>query len=342
MGDTPHISVIITTFNRCQMLSSALAALLAQDADDVPFEIIVVDNNSTDGTRQVVESCRRPDAPEVRYRYEKKQGISYGRNAGLAEARAPIIAFTDDDVRVAPDWVRTIRRVFDQHPDVDFIGGKILPRWKGMPPDWLTQNHWWPLALLDYGDEPFYVNARTPLCLPTANASFRRRAFDRVGTFSSAFSGREDHELLVRLWRAGRQGLYVPDLVVTADVQPERMSKRYHHRWNKTTGRFNSLMGLDESMGPHGDLVGERADLLALFGTPVSLYRDLLFTSLRWLAAVAQLRESLALQHENRIYYLMGYISERYRHYGAPEHRGKMVEISSMVKSLIRNKLSPK
>jgi glycosyltransferase involved in cell wall biosynthesis len=342
MGEQFDISVVITTYNRCDLLASALASLLAQEADGVRFEIIVVDNNSTDGTREVIESSMKANATVLRYIFEGAQGISQGRNAGIRNARAPIIAFTDDDVRVAPDWVRNIKRAFDEHPEADFIGGKILPKWKVAPPRWLTHHHWWPLALLDYGDKPFYVNVDNPICLPTANASFRREAFERVGFFSSDFSGREDHELLVRLWRAGRQGLYMPDITVIAEVQLERMRKQYHHSWNITTGKFNSLMRLDDTIGPHGRMLEERADTLMLFGTPASLYRELLRASARWVWATVQMRESLALQQENRIFYLIGYISERYKNFETRQKRSSFVEIGAFVKTLLLKKLLPK
>jgi glycosyltransferase involved in cell wall biosynthesis len=339
MDKQPEISVIITTFNRCELLAQALEALLAQQAAAVRFEIIVVDNHSTDRTREVVESFMRRGEAQLQYLFEAKKGISYGRNAGILKARAEIVAFTDDDVRVAPDWLATLKQSFAEHPEADFIGGKILPEWSSGPPPWLTRNHWWPLALLDYGDEPFCVNADNPLCLPTANAAFRRRLFEQVGLFSPDFSGREDHELLLRLWRAKFQGLYIPGLRATAQVQPERLKKQYHHHWNRTTGKFNSRMGLDEMMTPQGGLKEVGSDMLRLFGTPLFLYRNLLVTAVCWVWAAARRRESLTLQYENRIHYLFGYMGERYRSHGKLQTPPKIVEICILAKNLLRKKL---
>ncbi len=98
----------------------------------------------------------------LRYVFEGQQGLSYARNAGVAAARAPLIAFTDDDVRAACDWVVSIKRAFDEHPEVDCIGGKVLPRWLSDPPLWLTREHWPPLALVDYGETQFYTNFSRP------------------------------------------------------------------------------------------------------------------------------------------------------------------------------------
>src|SRR5690349_5231481 len=103
------VSVCICTYNRCQTLRSALESVLGQEADGVRFEVIVVDNNSTDDTKQVVESFVRRGHSNLRYSFEGRQGLSHARNAGIAVARSPLVAFTDDDIRVAPDWVSTIK-----------------------------------------------------------------------------------------------------------------------------------------------------------------------------------------------------------------------------------------
>src|SRR5437764_2935160 len=121
------ISVVIGTYNRCEMLPAALSSVLAQNAGGVNYELIAVDNNSTDKTREVVESFIARGHANLRYIFEGKQGISHARNAGIAAARAPIIAFMDDDVRAPSNWLISIKRAFDEHPEVDFVGGKVLP-----------------------------------------------------------------------------------------------------------------------------------------------------------------------------------------------------------------------
>src|ERR1043165_5266525 len=101
MSEPLDISVIISTYNRSDMLPGALESVLAQEAGDVRYELIVVDNNSTDKTREVVESFIARGHENVRYIFEGKQGLSHARNAGIAAARSPLIVFTDDDVRAA-------------------------------------------------------------------------------------------------------------------------------------------------------------------------------------------------------------------------------------------------
>src|SRR5438105_3335543 len=109
MPQSPDISVVISTYNRCGWLSGALESVLAQETGGARYEVIVVDNNSTDQTREVVEAFMARGQANLRYVFEGQQGLSYARNAGIAAARAPLIAFTDDDVRAARDWVVSIK-----------------------------------------------------------------------------------------------------------------------------------------------------------------------------------------------------------------------------------------
>jgi glycosyltransferase involved in cell wall biosynthesis len=337
--ESPDISVVITTYNRADLLSATLQGLFAQEAAGVRYEIVVVDNNSTDNTRDVVQSFCARGGPVLRYVFEPRQGVSQGRNAGVAAARANIIAFTDDDVVPTPGWVAQIKRAFDEHKHINFLGGKILPEWQSPPPRWLTKDHWWPLALLDRGDEPFYVNAANPLCLPTANAAFRAEVLSRIGPFAEEFSTREDHELLIRLCQAGYQGLYEPNLVVLAKVQPERMRKSYHRQWNKVTGKFNSLMRLAEISAPDGSIKPEASNTLRLFGVPACMYREFITESVGWLKQSIRGNESTKLQCENRLYYLCGYISKRYEQTSAQQGYFALAELMSFAKAVWRKKV---
>jgi glucosyl-dolichyl phosphate glucuronosyltransferase len=152
--NAPDVSVVISTFDRCASLSRTLNSLLAQQVPaSLDYEIIVVDNNSTDSTAAVVESYCRREPARVRYVFEPRQGVSYGRNAGIRASRAPIVAFTDDDNEVDPHWVATVKATFDSHSETVAIGGRILPQWpRTVLPRWLDRRHWAPLAILDYGD----------------------------------------------------------------------------------------------------------------------------------------------------------------------------------------------
>lgn len=337
------ISVIIGTYNRCDMLPRALEGVLGQDAGGVRYEVIVVDNNSVDQTREVVATLIRSGETRLRYVFEGRQGLAHARNAGIGVASAPIIAFTDDDVRVAPSWLAKIKRALDEHPEVDGIGGRILPRWPSEPPGWLTREHWvGPLALQDYGPVPFYVNAERPLSLAGANLAFRRSVFERIGRFAPEFSTGGDHsdtEMLIRLYRSNLQSLYVPSILVTAEVQPERLSKKYHRKWFFRAGKVQALMRFNEIFDRNGRLDEERVASETLFGVPASVYRGLLTEGARCLSATVRRQESAALKHENQFRYLVGYISERSRQTSGERSRWWISEVWVFAVSLLRRKI---
>ena len=329
----------MSTYNRSEILPAAIESVLGQDASEVSYELIVVDNNSTDSTRQIVESFISQGHCHLKYFFEPRQGLSHARNTGIANAEGEIIVFIDDDVRARSDWLKNIKRAFDLYPEVECVGGKILPKWRTDPPSWLNSDHWGPLALQDYGDEPLFVNDEKPLCLAGANFSFRREVF-RDALFSPEFRRAQDIEFLVRFWRGGGRAMYVPDVVVFADVQDERVTKAYHRRWHATNGRFNSLMRFSELVGSDGQIMKNLPSTVKLFDAPGYLYRALITECAYWLVATARRHESLSFKHEGRVRYLFGYIRKRYEHEFATRKRSHILEVGSFIRDILHKKVS--
>jgi glycosyltransferase involved in cell wall biosynthesis len=306
-----HVSVNVCTYNRHRLLREALEGLLAQQLDDaIRYEVIVVDNNSTDETRQVVDEFIGRGHDRLRYVFEQQQGLSYARNAAVEASRAPIVAFTDDDVRVPPTWVQTIKRTLDRHPEVDCVGGKIMPLWPAPPPVWLTERHWAPLAIVDYGDLPFYVSTHKRLCLLTANMAIRKEVLEGIGRFrpelqrvQNRVGSMEDHELLMRLWKSQRQGMYVPELVVAAHIEIDRLAKAYHRRWHFGHGYFYAVARLEEM---------ERSKLGCFIGVPAHLYRQAALDAARWLGSVVRGRLNRAFDYEVALRFFAGFLRRRY------------------------------
>ena len=310
----PDVSVVLSTYNRGALLRDAIDGVLDQRAAGTPpFELLVVDNNSTDETKAIVEAAVRHDA-RVRYVLALAQGLSHARNAGIAASSAPIVTFTDDDVRVPPDWLAGIVRAFREFPDADFVGGPVLPDWPSPPPAWLTREHWAPLALVDYADHPVRVSAEQPLCLIGANFSFRREVFDRVGLFGTDFQrvkdgigSLEDHEFLLRLFRVGRHGVYDPRLRIHAEVQPGRLERAYHRRWHTGHGHFHALLKSEEMERSAGTVLG----------VPVHLYRQAGNAAMGWLGAAVARREPERFRHELRLRFFRGFFRTRRREFRA-------------------------
>jgi GT2 family glycosyltransferase len=278
-----RVSVVIVTFNRAQRLGEALGALAAQEAPPaLLWEILVVDNNSRDRTEEVVSACARSAPMPVRYVREPRQGISHARNRGTREARGSIVAFTDDDVFAAPDWVARIAAAFDRW-DAHGVGGRILPRWEGDPPRWLTESRHL-LNRLAIMDSPESRLLALPLNAPPyvwgANMAFRRELFETIGGFDprrgivgSKLSRGEEVDLIHRAIAADLRVAYDPSLTVYHRIGPDRLRKSYFRRlvFDEAEGRARV------ASGPSGP---------TLLGAPRGLYGHALtglLGSARWL-----------------------------------------------------------
>jgi len=310
---TPSVSVVICTFNRAPMLRRALEALRAQLGAERSFELIVVDNNSTDRTAAVIREAGT-HAPLTCLR-ETRQGLSFARNRGVAASHGDIVAFSDDDVCAAPDWIDTLRRVAAERPEAAWFGGRVLPVWPETPPSWLGRSCWAPLALLDYGDCPFTFGGGERRVAIGANLAVRRSALDTSRLFRTDLQrvahgagSTEDHELQVRLAARGLCGRYEPRLVVHSPVDVERMTRAYHRRWHTGHGRFFARMR---------DAEFERSSLGRLLDVPAHAYRSVCSETIRWAVALLT-RDGAAFDHELRARFFGAYIRERIHERLAP------------------------
>jgi glycosyltransferase involved in cell wall biosynthesis len=248
-----RFSIIVPTFNRASDLRLSLKSL-AGLVSTAPWEVIVVDNNSTDDTRLAVIEAQ-PDFPvELRYIFEREQGRSAAMNTGIRAARGDIILTTDDDVHVEPDWMEKSGEALDTL-DCDYVGGKVLPIWPAARPDWIP-NHggkqWAVIALLDYGPDPipfFTLAHRVPIGV---NMAFRRTAFDRAGLWSNRVGrkkgtllGQEVREWMLRARDAGLRGYYTPTMIVHHRIQRDRLEKKYFRRWFYWNGVSRALLYRD-------------------------------------------------------------------------------------------------
>lgn len=131
------ITVIVCTYNRCRSLAKALESITASELpNSVAWEVLVVDNNSNDQTREVVQDFCARHPGRFRYLFEATQGLSHARNAGVQQARGDIIAFTDDDLTVEPTWLRNLTGALC-NGEWAGAGGRILPANAFSPPRWL-------------------------------------------------------------------------------------------------------------------------------------------------------------------------------------------------------------
>jgi glucosyl-dolichyl phosphate glucuronosyltransferase len=240
-------SVVIPTYNRAADLEQTLVSVSGLKPTGA-WEVIVVDNNSPDETRRVVEGAQSRFPVPLHYIFEREQGRSAALNAGIRAARGEIIATTDDDVRVPADWLDVSADALERL-ECHYVGGRVVPLFGGPLPPWLPNRpgkHWAVLALLDHGPEPMPFGAQVPLGV---NMAFRREAFEQAGAWNNRIGrkagtllGQEVREWMMRARRAGLRGFYAPAMVVSHVVPAARLTKRYFRSWFYWHGVSRALL----------------------------------------------------------------------------------------------------
>jgi glycosyltransferase involved in cell wall biosynthesis len=309
---TPDLSIVIPTHNRPADLELVIGGLMRQEAGGVSYEVIVADNNSREDTRAVVDRALARGTPEpLRYVREPRQGVSYARNTGVSIARSSLIAFLDDDGVPVPTWVREIKRAFEEHPDVDCIGGRVRPVFSTPPPTWLTPSQGGPIGMQDWPNALQFDRDHASGCLLSANLACRREAFEAVGGFSPLYPRAQDHEFELRLWRAGKRGLYLPIADVLVEVPRNRLTKDYHRQWQTVVGHYHALMRYFDTLDASGRLIPDRT-YRTWFGVPRFMYRACLRHVVGWLRAALTGRTDDRFHQELRIRYYFSYFRTRW------------------------------
>jgi glucosyl-dolichyl phosphate glucuronosyltransferase len=239
-----HVSVILCTFNRCDCLGPVLDDLAAQVMPaGTEWEVLVVNNHSTDSTGEVVARAIEQHPGRFRYVVENQQGKSFALNRGIAETESEILAFVDDDVRVEPNWLAELTAPL-AGGEWAGVGGRVIPLWSCPQPKWLVMTG--PnspssvLVSYEQGEEP-HETIRPPA---GANMAFRRDVFVKLGGFrtdlgpapKSRILG-EDSEISYRVMNSGGRLLYQPAAIVHHPVTPGRLKKEYFLNWYFSCGR---------------------------------------------------------------------------------------------------------
>jgi glycosyltransferase involved in cell wall biosynthesis len=245
---SPRVSAIVCTLNRASTLGAALESLTSQTYAPDDFEIVVVDNGSTDDTRDVAAAAQRNARVRVAYIHEPVRGLSTARNRARRESRGEVLAYLDDDARAEPDWLAATMRAFDAHPDADAIGGRVLPDAGFEYPSWLPARLQRHLSHVDHGPrERWLTYPHYPF---GTNLALRRSVFERVGEFDTDLGRIGEHsvrtgeetELLLRLERVGGRILYVPTATVRHAVESQRLSPSWIYRQTFSIGHSGAVM----------------------------------------------------------------------------------------------------
>lgn len=317
-----EFSIIIPTYDRADELRETIHSI-AKLTVDGDWELLVVDNNSHDHTRAVVEAEIAAFPATLRYIFEPEQGRYAAINRGIREAKGKIIATTDDDARVEPDWLTRAAAGLESL-GCDYVGGKVLPLWKGPRPSWLPHRpgpHWAVLALQDHGDSvlEFGVNGIPwPLGINTAT---RREAFERTDLFDNRLGrkagtlrNQAQREWHLRARAAGLRGCYLPDMVVHHVVEPERLRKQYFRRWYYWHGISRAILftKLGVDMDSPDNSRHDFSKIPQIAGVPRYMYRTLATHVRDFVLALLRRDAMAAFQHELWLCFFAGVVKQRW------------------------------
>jgi glycosyltransferase involved in cell wall biosynthesis len=316
-------TVLICTYNRANWLADTLESLAHSRVDParpLTWNVIVVDNNSSDDTRDVVKSRISGYPVELVYVFESRQGKSSALNAGLATTRAAVVVFTDDDIRADPDWLEAACRPMLDDGAIDYTGGPVLPIWERPRPEWFDDHRadlWGTLAILDYGHDSFVFEDRRLVPLG-ANMAVRRSLVDRIGGFDpklgrtgTSLLGQEQAEFFCRSRAIGARGLYVPAMSLHHHVPARRLTRGYFRRWWFWKGISKFRL---EQRHPITELGVDLARVPKLAGVPRFMYGTALRDGFGWLRALLQRNAPNRMRHEMMLCYFAGYLRAFFSH----------------------------
>jgi glycosyltransferase involved in cell wall biosynthesis len=238
------MSVVICTHDRAHYLRTALASLARQTFPRDAFEVVVVDNRSTDDTPAVIAAAELP----VRRVYEPTLGLCHARNTGWQEARAPWVAYFDDDAVADPGWLAALHAALAGDPRIGVVGGPVRPIWEAPRPAWLGDAAAHALTILDWGEAHEIVDLDAEW-LAGANMAVPRAVLAEVGGFNPALD-RVGHNMLssgdVYLERQvqarGYRVWYDPAAAVGHVVPPGRLTQDWFRRRYYWQGISDAVM----------------------------------------------------------------------------------------------------
>jgi len=248
------VSIIICTYNREKYLYDALKSVAENDFPFSEYEIILINNNSTDNTEN--ESNRfQKDFPQVNFNYfiEKNQGLSYARNRGIKEAKGKLLVFLDDDSFVDANYLIHLDNYLKEYPDMIAFGGKITPRFETViAPEWLSKWSYSWVSALNMGDKVQLFGTNSyPI---GANMGFKKEYFENFGNFNVSLGrskknlmGGEEKDLFNRCNRKDEKIYYFPNTKVEHIIPESRTTNEYIKSLGKGIGMSEKVRTLEIS-----------------------------------------------------------------------------------------------
>lgn len=245
----PYLSVVICTYNRQKFIGACLECLSKQTLDIEQWEAIVVDNNSTDRSAEIVKTFihQHSDQP-IRYVFEGKQGLSFARNRGIDESKGEIVIYIDDDVEVVPEYLHSIYDFFKNHKDAAGMGGRTLPKFsEGPPPPWMSPYVSGITGTTDRGMEMRRFSKRMKYPVG-CNMAYRKAILNKVGRFNEALKARADDKYIFeKVAKVNSNIWYVPEAFSLHNIDADRLTDASFERLYTKSGSEEKIKTSNES-----------------------------------------------------------------------------------------------
>ncbi|MCF0175698.1 MAG: glycosyltransferase family 2 protein [Bacteroidales bacterium] len=238
------ITVAVSTYNRERFLPGLFESIAGQTMDKSLFETVIVDNNCTDNTAEIVHAFMEAHPEmEIRYVLETRQGLSFGRNRGIAESKGEYVTFADDDALLAPDFLEKVCDYLDLHPDVSEVGGPIFLQYLCPVPKWENRYMNSLLGYFNPSAEKFVMTGKNRTYPRGSNMTFRISVFGKAGMFNTelgrtgkGLGGGEEKDMAFRILDCGFRIAYIPQAVVYHLVPEERTTMEFIRRQARGVG----------------------------------------------------------------------------------------------------------
>ena len=232
MAESPgFITIIIPTYNRCEIIDSTVESCFRQDYPKDKYEIIVADNNSTDRTKEVVEQLKSRSPVPLKYLFEPRQGAHFARNTAAKESSGDFLYYTDDDMIADEKLLSKMIKVFETNKNVAVVGGRVLPKWEFDPPDWLLKYFKdGTLSLIDKPEK--LIIADFDIGIYSCHQMIRKEVLFECGGFNPDIAkevliGNGETGLNIKILNKGYDFGYTSEAISYHAIPRSRMTQKY-------------------------------------------------------------------------------------------------------------------
>ncbi len=232
MSEGPgFVSIIIPTYNRCEIIGNTVESCFRQDYPKDKYEIIIADNNSSDNTKGVVEEFKLRSPVPLKYLFEPRQGAHHARNTAAKESAGEYLYYTDDDMIADERLLSKMVNIFETNKSVAVVGGRVLPKWEFDPPEWLLKYFKdGTLSLIDKPEK--LIIADFDIGIYSCHQMIRKEVLFECGGFNPDIAkeiliGNGETGLNIKILNKGYDFGYTSEAVSYHAIPRSRMTQKY-------------------------------------------------------------------------------------------------------------------